>query len=205
MLVLAFRQSGPPQAPKASAAQAANLAKDSATPSSTASVQTAKGLKKIEGPVLPSSVPVKLDIPKIGVHTRLLSLGLASDGSAAVPSLADAQLASWYNLGPTPGQPGPAVLLGHVDTKSGPAVFYGLGELGKGDKVEVTRQDGRTAVFGVDTVERYPKSDFPTAAVYGDLNYSGIRLITCGGDFDSEKHSYVDNTIVFGHLLSSRP
>src|SRR5262249_18574730 len=143
---------------------------------------------------------VKLDIPKIGVHTPLMSLGLNSDGSAAVPSLKEAQLASWYNLGPAPGQPGPAVLLGHVDTKSGPAVFYSIGSLRKGDTIEVTRKDGTTAVFSVDTAEQYPKSNFPTNKVYGDLNYSGIRLITCGGEFDAAKHSYVDNTIVFGHL-----
>lgn len=194
MLVLAFQHSGPPQPPRvtgaaASAAQSAN----------------AIGPAHIQGPVLPHSVPVKLDIPKIGVHTKLLSLGLASDGTADVPTLEQAQLASWYNLGPTPGQPGPAVLLGHVDTKSGPAVFYSIGALVKGDIIEVTRQDGKTAVFAVDKTERYPKVQFPTNAVFGDLNYSGIRLITCGGDFDSSTGHYVDNVIVFGHLLRSKP
>jgi sortase (surface protein transpeptidase) len=145
-----------------------------------------------------------LDIPKIGVHAKLLSLGLAPDGSAAVPSLEEAQLASWYNQGPSPGQPGPAVLLGHVDTTAGPAVFYSIGALKQGDTIEVTRRDGHTAVFDVDATERHPKAAFPTAEVYGDLNYAGIRLITCGGEFDSSKHSYLDNTIVFGHMVSYR-
>jgi sortase (surface protein transpeptidase) len=194
MLVLAFQHSGPPQPPLATGAD-----------TSASQSGTANGPAKIQGPVLPHSVPVRLDIPKIGVHTKLLSLGLAGDGTAAVPSLEEAQLASWYNLGPTPGQPGPAVLLGHVDTKTGPAVFYSIGSLVKGDTIEVTRQDGKTAVFSVDKTERYPKVHFPTNKVFGDLNYSGIRLITCGGDFDSSTGHYVDNVIVFGHLLNSKP
>jgi hypothetical protein len=184
----AFRHVSPPQAPLAKAGQ------NVAAPKSTAG----KAL------LLPGSLPVRLDIPRIGVHTRLLSLGLDGQGAAAVPELSQAQLASWYNGGPSPGEVGPAVLLGHVDTKSGPAVFYRLGEMRAGDEVDVTRKDGTVAVFAADSVARYPKSGFPAEKVFGDLGYAGLRLITCGGDFDSSTGHYLDNTIVFGHLTGSR-
>lgn len=154
------------------------------------------------GPVLGASVPVRVDIPRVGIHTRLLRLGLAPDGSVAVPPLSRAELAAWYDKGPSPGELGPAVLVGHVDTKKGPAVFFSLGRLRPGDSVDVTRADGTVATFTVDSVERVPKKHFPTARVYGDLRYAGLRLITCGGDFDG--HHYVDNTIVFAHLASAR-
>jgi LPXTG-site transpeptidase (sortase) family protein len=119
-----------------------------------------------------------------------------------VPSLSQAQLAGWYSKGPTPGERGPAVIVGHVDTKKGPAVFYGLGRLKPGDMVDVTRKDGKVAAFAVDSVEHVPKAHFPTQRVYGEVGFAGIRLITCGGDFKG--HSYTDNTIVYGHLLGSR-
>ena len=203
MLAGAFGgHSGNPPAPKAMSATQAAQAEARAEARAKAAVK-ASATATVKGPVLSSSEPVRLDIPKIGVHTKLLSLGLADDGSAAVPSLSEAQLASWYNKGPTPGSLGPSVLLGHVDTKSGPAVFYDIGSLSSGDKVDVTRQDGTVAEFKVDDVERFPKASFPTALVYGDLNFAGLRLITCGGEFDQSKHSYVDNTVVFGHLASS--
>jgi hypothetical protein len=191
MLVVSFRHGGSPPAPGAISAAEARREAGAARRTST-------------GPVLPRSEPTRLDIPRIGVHTAMLSLGLAPDGSAAVPSLSQARLASWYDQGPSPGELGPSVLLGHVDTKSGPAVFYSIGSLHRGDIVEVTRRDGKIAVFGVDEVQRFAKSDFPTDLVYGDLDYSGLRLVTCGGAFDEAKHSYVDNTIVFAHLLGSR-
>jgi sortase (surface protein transpeptidase) len=152
--------------------------------------------------VLKASTPVRVDIPRIGVHSRLLSLGLEHDGTIAVPSLAQAQLASWYNKGPTPGERGPAVLVGHVDTKKGAAVFFSLGRLHPGDTVDVTRKDGKVAVFGVDSVEHVSKAHFPTQRVYGEVGFAGIRLITCGGDFVG--HHYTGNTIVYGHLKTDR-
>lgn len=155
------------------------------------------------GPVLGASAPVRVDIPRVGIHSRLLRLGLAPDGSVAVPSLSHAELAAWYDKGPSPGELGPAVLVGHVDTKTGPAVFFSLGRLRPGDPVDVTRADRTMATFTVDSVERVPKKHFPTSRVYGDLRYAGLRLITCGGDFDG--HHYVDNTIVFAHLAAARP
>jgi LPXTG-site transpeptidase (sortase) family protein len=154
------------------------------------------------GPVLKASTPVRVDIPRIDVHSRLLSLGLEHDGTLSVPSLAQAQLAGWYDKGPTPGEAGPAVIVGHVDTKKGPAVFYRLGRLKPGDMVDVTRKDGKVAAFAVDSVEHVPKAHFPTRRVYGEVPFAGLRLITCGGDFNG--HSYTDNTIVYGHLIGSR-
>lgn len=155
------------------------------------------------GPVLNASLPVRVDIPRVGIHSRLERLGLAPDGSVAVPPLSKAWLAGWYDKGPTPGEMGPAVLVGHVDTKKGPAVFFSLGRMRPGDAVDVTRADGTVARFAVDSVEQVPKKHFPTGRVYGDLRYAGLRLITCGGGFDG--HHYVDNTIVFAHLAGVRP
>jgi sortase (surface protein transpeptidase) len=174
----ACRNSGPPR-------PGPGAARPSASPPSS-------------GPVLAASTPVRVDIPRIGVHSRLLALGLQRDGTIETPSLKQARLAGWYDKGPTPGELGPAVIVGHVDTKKGPAVFYGLGRLRPGDAVEVTRKDGAVAAFTVDSVERVLKTHFPTKRVYGDLDFAGLRLITCGGDFDG--HSYLSNTIVYGHL-----
>ncbi|GAA0361557.1 hypothetical protein GCM10010151_59440 [Actinoallomurus spadix] len=154
------------------------------------------------GAALAASVPVRVDVPRVGIHSRLLRLGLEHDGSLAVPPLSRAQLAGWYDRSPTPGERGPAVLVGHVDTKKGPAVFYGLARLRPGDKIDVTRADGTVAMFAVDSVERVPKKHFPTERVYGPLRFAGLRMITCGGDFDG--HSYKDNTIVFAHLTGRR-
>jgi Sortase domain len=159
-------------------------------------------VKPPSGPVLGPSKPVHVDIPRIGVHSRLLSLGLQHDGTLDVPSLAQANLAGWYDKGPTPGELGPAVIVGHVDTKKGPAVFYQLGRLKPGDSIEVTRKDGKVAAFAVDSVEHVLKSRFPTKRVYGEVGFAGLRLITCGGDFNG--HNYTGNIIVYGHLAGRR-
>jgi hypothetical protein len=154
------------------------------------------------GPALAASKPTRVDIPRLGIHSRLLPLGLEHDGTLEVPSLKQAQLAGWYDKGPTPGERGPAVIVGHVDTKKGPAVFYKLGRLKPGDKVDVTRKDGAVAAFTVDSVERVSKARFPTRRVYGEVGFAGLRLITCGGDFVG--HHYTGNTIVYGHLTTHR-
>jgi LPXTG-site transpeptidase (sortase) family protein len=159
-----------------------------------------KAVEHEPGLALSPSKPVHVDIPRIGVHSRLLSLGLEHDGTLEVPSLAQAQLAGWYDKGPTPGERGPAVIVGHVDTKKGPAVFFELGKLRPGDAVNVTRKDGSVATFTVDSVENVAKKHFPTRRVYGEVGFAGLRLITCGGDFKG--HHYTGNTIVYGHLTS---
>lgn len=147
--------------------------------------------------------PVRLRIPSIGVDSELLHLGLNPDGTLEVPPRGGpaGDMAAWYDGSPRPGEEGPAVLEGHVDSMDGPSVFYRLGELAPGDRVLVDRADGTTATFVVDTAERYPKDDFPTVKVYGSTPDAQIRLITCGGDFDRATGHYVDNTVVYGHLV----
>jgi sortase (surface protein transpeptidase) len=144
--------------------------------------------------------PARLQIPAIGVSTPLVRLGRLPDGSIEVPLAWDT--AGWYDQGPRPGQPGPAVLLGHVDSKTGPAVFYRLRELRPGEIVRVGLTNGRTLVFRVQRTERYPKDKFPTEAVYFPTLGRELRLITCGGDFDYAKGSYVDNIVVYATLVT---
>ncbi len=114
----------------------------------------------------------------------------------------DAASAGWYRLGPTPGELGPAVIAGHVTWNQVPGVFFRLAELGRGDLVEVAREDDRVAVFEVTHVAKYEKSEFPTRAVFGGVDHAGLRLITCGGEFDSTSHRYRDNVVAFATLHS---
>lgn len=147
-----------------------------------------------------TSPPVSVSIPAIGVTSSLQPLGLASDGTLQSPS--QWQRAGWYADGVRPGDPGPAVIAGHVDSVSGPAVFFRLKELRPGDTATVKQQNGRVLTFVVDTVHEYPKDKFPTVAVYGPTALQVLRLITCTGDFDRAAHSYVDNLVVSTHLVS---
>ena len=136
----------------------------------------------------------------IGLHSRgIVGLHVGADGTLQAPT--SFERVGWYTGGPTPGQLGPAVLGGHVDSKSGPAVFYRLGELHRGAEVTVTRRDGSVARFVIDRVGRFAKAAFPTREVYGNTtNRAEIRLITCGGAFDRATGHYVDNVVAFGHL-----
>ena len=143
------------------------------------------------------SIPIRLDIPKIGVHTSLIRLGLNRDGTVEVPPLERDAPAGWYGNSVIPGEIGAAVILGHVDSaRDGPAVFYLLGTLRPGDRISVLRADGTVARFTVTDVAQYPKSKFPTSLVYGLTAYPALRLVTCGGSFDRIHHSYRDNIIV---------
>jgi sortase (surface protein transpeptidase) len=151
------------------------------------------------------SLPVSVAIPAIGVDSRLLYLGVNPDGSMQVPSLAtSAGEAAWYKYSVTPGQIGAAVIEGHVDSYSGPAVFFRLGALRPGDAIDVRLADGVTAIFRVSGVRVYPKSGFPAAAIYSAPGYAGLRLITCGGDFDYATGHYLSSVVVFASLASSR-
>jgi hypothetical protein len=150
------------------------------------------------------SLPVKLDIPAIGVHSPVSTLGLKSDGTIQEPPLSRPNLTGWYRLGPTPGEKGPAVIAGHVDAHGGPAVFYRLKRLHRGDEVSITRKDGSVATFRIDAIQQVPKDAFPTKKVYGDIGFPGLRLITCGGGFDTSTGHYVDNVIAYGHLTAAR-
>lgn len=154
---------------------------------------------------MPASEPLEIEVPALSVSAPVMRLGLASDGTVQVPPLDQPRLTGWYDNGPTPGQRGPAVVLGHVDSAaSGRAVFYDLGRLRPGATVDIQRKDGTIAVFRIDSVERFSKNDFPTQRVYGDVDYAAIRLITCGGAFDRATGHYVDNIIAFGHLVGER-
>jgi len=150
------------------------------------------------------SVPVSISIPAIGVDTTLLRLGDSSDGSMAVPDLATSdQLADWYKYSPTPGQLGASVILGHLDGYSRPAVFFRLGALVPGDRIDVSLTDGVTAVFRVTGVREYLKSTYPAGLIYTAHGYAGLRLITCGGGFDYSTGHYLSAVVVFAVLESS--
>ncbi|HEX9889698.1 MAG TPA: class F sortase [Nitriliruptorales bacterium] len=135
-----------------------------------------------------ASAPVRLRIPSIGVDSTLIDLGLQADGTLEVPS--GGFPAGWYTGAPTPGELGPAVIAGHVDWAGQRGVFFDLRELSAGDDIAITRQDGSTARFRVTRVERFARDEFPTQAVYGDLDHAGLRLITCDGRFDRQARSY---------------
>ncbi|HEX7660951.1 MAG TPA: class F sortase [Pseudonocardiaceae bacterium] len=150
---------------------------------------------------LPRSVPVSISIPAIGVKSSLVPLGLTAAGQIQVPPLSQVMQAGWYKNGPTPGENGPAVILGHVDSYRSAGVFYRLRDMKPGDLVFVARQDGSTAKFQVTGVDLASKNAFPTSAVYGNTTDPQLRLITCGGSFDWTELSYRDNVIVYARLV----
>ncbi len=139
--------------------------------------------------------PERLSIPAIGVSSSLETLGIGAGGTVDVPK--DPDRPGWLDLSPAPGQQGPAVIIGHLDSKTGPAVFLRLRELKVGDPVVVTRHDGTTVTFTVDGVRSFEKSHFPTEATYGPVPGPALRLITCGGTYDHATKSYESNVIVF--------
>jgi LPXTG-site transpeptidase (sortase) family protein len=150
----------------------------------------------------PVAAPVSLTIPLIGVKTNLMTLGLGSNGELQVPPLSMASVAGWYTGSPRPGSIGSAIIVGHIDTTKGPAVFYRLNKLTRGDKIYVKRADGTLAEFRVTSVQSYPKDDFPTQEVYGPVPDAELRLITCGGTYDFATHHYVRNTVVYAIEVS---
>ncbi|MCX5198097.1 class F sortase [Streptomyces sp. NBC_00249] len=151
---------------------------------------------------LPGSPPTRIRIPSIRVDAPLTGLGLNRDGSLEVPPPARRDLAGWYRGGTAPGATGTAVVAGHVDDASGPAVFYHLGALRRGAAIEVARTDGRTAVFTVHAVEVHDAGAFPDARVYGPSPRAELRVITCGGGF-SPRTGYQGNVVVFAHLTGT--
>jgi sortase (surface protein transpeptidase) len=144
---------------------------------------------------VPIARPVTLIIPMIGMKTQLIELGLTAGGALQVPS--SATVAGWYTGSPRPGAIGPAVIEGHVDSLTGPGVFYRLSELQPGDRIYVRRADGTTVEFRVTTAQTYQKAYFPTADVYGPTPDPELRLITCGGTFDYATGHYLSNTIIY--------
>ena len=136
-----------------------------------------------------------IEIPAIGVRAPIIRLGLNPDRTLEVPeNFGDT---GWWTGGPRPGEPGPAVIAGHVDSHTGPAVFYRIRDLRPGDAIVVERRDGSRARFTIQGSEQYPKAHFPTARVYGAHAGPTLRLITCSGTFDHASGHYLDNTVVY--------
>ncbi|MFH8840275.1 class F sortase [Streptomyces sp. NPDC017868] len=149
------------------------------------------------------SLPVRVRVPAAGVDARpILDLGLNADGTVEVPSVAEADRIGWYDKGVTPGETGPAVLIGHFDTARGPAVLRNVSKVGVGDEITVTRADGTTAVFRVRELEQVDKDAFPTAKVYGNTKRPELRLVTCGGELVDGHRP--DNIIVYADLVAVR-
>ncbi|HKT04425.1 MAG TPA: class F sortase, partial [Rugosimonospora sp.] len=191
LVVDGLRPHDPPRPPAAAAVSLPDPTADSAHPAYPAAV-------------LGRSVPVHLDIPSIGVHTDVTQVGLNPDGTMAVPPLRRTAPAGWYRYLATPGEVGPAVIVGHVDSaRDGPAVFYRLGDLRPGARITVRRADGSTAVFQVVAIAEYPKDRFPATLVYGTTNYPRLTLVTCGGSFDQAHGRYRDSIVVSAVLAGS--
>jgi sortase (surface protein transpeptidase) len=204
-LVLVWAALGQPSVPDSALAGAPNgsMSPSPIAPKASADRPTARADKtnvrdKTSGLVLPESHPVAVSIPRIGVRSRLVDLGLDSNGAMQTPD--DPADAGWFSRGPSPGALGPAVIAGHVTWNGAPGVFYHLGTMRRGDQVSVTRKDGKTAVFTVTRVARFSQSQFPSQAVYGAIDHAGLRLITCGGRYDAARHKYQDNVVVFARL-----
>ncbi|MGW8764557.1 class F sortase [Streptomyces sp. NPDC055815] len=148
---------------------------------------------------LARSRPVTVAVPAITIEAPVIELGLDATGRLGTPPVDDPRVVGWYARGSTPGERGTAVVVGHRDTRTGPAVFLNLNSLSPGNTVRVARADGKVAVFTVDRVRTYAKSDFPDKEVYGDTGRPELRLLTCGGTFDRGK-GYEANIVVFAHL-----
>ena len=172
----------------------------SPTPSAAAPRITPAPAKKVVAVAdpMPRSVPTRLRIPAIGVDSNLMALGLKSDGTLQTPP--GAFPAGWFTEAPTPGELGPAIIVGHVRYNT-PGVFARLTDLRRADEIDVRREDGTTASFRVTRLEHFAKSQFPTQMVYGNLDHAGLRLITCGG-LDASTNEFKENVVVFADLVS---
>ncbi|MDH6109494.1 sortase (surface protein transpeptidase) [Kitasatospora sp. MAP12-15] len=173
-------------------------------PGSLASSAAGSAKPVVKARTAPDAHPVRLTIPQIGVNAPFTSLDLGRDGTLNAPPPDNINLVGWYRGGTVPGNRGPALVLGHVDTKTSPAVFWNLSALPKGSKVDITRDDGITAEFTVDSAEAFSKTDFPDNRVYGPTPDAQLRLITCGGSYDRKKKDYTANVVVFAHLTALR-
>ncbi|WUO60058.1 class F sortase [Streptomyces sp. NBC_00280] len=153
--------------------------------------------------LLPRSRPTTLTLPYLDVEAPVVDLRLDRHGQLTAPPDDNANLVGWYADGPSPGENGTVIVVGHRDTRAGPAVFIGLDEVTPGRRVELRRADGRTAVYTVDVVKTYDKADFPSREVYGARSRPELRLITCGGGYD-RRTGYTGNIVVYAHLTATR-
>jgi sortase (surface protein transpeptidase) len=170
----------------------------SADPTSPSAATPAVAEAAVAAPAQPA-LPLALSIPAIDVKTDLIRLGQHEDGTVEVPE--HPAEAGWFDLGPPPGTPGSSVILGHVDSLTGPAVFYRLHELRPGDRIAVRLDDGTTAQFRVHSIATYLNADFPAQKVYGRQGRSQLNLVTCGGDYDSSRGGYQSNVVVNARLV----
>ncbi|HSA49810.1 MAG TPA: class F sortase [Yinghuangia sp.] len=200
---------GPPQPPaaKATSSSVASAADPGAGPDAQAAPapggSAATPTPSPTAKTLKSSPPHRLRIPRIRVDAPVIGLGLDAAGVLEVPPATNSNLVGWYKDGAAPGSRGASIMVGHVDTKSGPAVFWNLGILRQGDLITVDRADGKTATFAVDSVEVFEKKAFPDDRVYGDTPDAQLRLITCGGVYDKQSKDYTSNVVAFAHFVSS--
>ncbi|MEU0566753.1 class F sortase [Nonomuraea sp. NPDC005983] len=148
--------------------------------------------------------PTRIKIPKIKVNAPVGSVTVDLKGALGTPPLSKPNQTGWYRFSPVPGEVGPAIINGHVSTRKGPAVFQRLSELAKGDQIYVYRSDGKVTRFTVSGIEQVSKTNFPTARVYGNTDSSQLRLITCGGVFNKQAHSYTDNIVVYATLSKKK-
>ena len=205
---MASQDPAPPTAPAATSGDREQLQAsagqssedDSRQPERTRTAPREDGIAPSLG--LAESRPVRLEIDAIGVSAGFVDLGVANDGTLEVPE--DGARVGWFTGGHTPGASGVAVIAGHVTWDDAPSVFFRLGDLRPDDRVRVTRADGSTAIFAVQRIARFPKTQFPTEAVYSPVDRPVLRLITCGGTFDEATGHYVDNVIVWAKLIGTR-
>jgi len=151
---------------------------------------------------LPRSEPTRISIKRLGINTNIRPVGQNPDKTMQTPGIFE-NVAGWYKLGPSPGEVGPAVIVGHVDNYKGPSVFFRLKEAKAGDIIEISRKDGKTLKFSVTGLDQYSQNHFPTQKVYGNLDYQGLRLVTCGGTFNTQTGKYNENTVVFASLIKT--
>ncbi|MEU3794512.1 class F sortase [Streptomyces fructofermentans] len=196
------KSSGTDGAPRASAALAPPASSaPSVPPARAVPPAPSRSAAPVTGKVLPRAKPTRLRIAKIAVDAPFTDLGIGASGQLDAPPADDVNLVGWHAAGISPGEAGTALIAGHVDTATAPAVFAGLSELEKGDTFAVERADGRTASFVVDAVETFEKDEFPDQRVYADTSRAEVRLITCAGDYDHSAKDYTENLVVFAHLL----
>ncbi|MEJ8640958.1 class F sortase [Streptomyces sp. MS1.HAVA.3] len=193
-------QIGTPAAGGAGSAPAGEASTGGHGSSSGGGAQSGTGTGKAE-PALARSEPEKIAIPSLGLTSSLETLRLNPDGTMETPK--NPGLAGWYEPGPTPGSQGPAVIAGHVTWNGAAAVFEKLKTMKAGDTIKVTRRDKKTVTFTVNRVAEYPKAEFPTLEVYKNLDHAGLRLVTCGGDFDPKKNYYDSNVVVFARMTGT--
>ena len=171
--------------------QAADREAKASVPAPSGSAAPAPG----SSPAPAAPAPVSLTIPAIGVHTKLIRLGITAQGTLQVPTVTS--VAGWYTGSPRPGEVGSSVIAGHIDSYLGPGIFYRLSDMRPGQRIYVRRANGSLAVFSVTAVQQYPKDRFPTGQVYGPAPDAELNLITCGGTFDYATRSYLSNTVVY--------